>query len=286
MHSKYLVFGDIEGETCLWNTINRTITKNMQSEQQLKYIFLGDIFSALRIQSSIDILHKILNRFDITIHDCISLSIEDVKQKFTDLFKIKRIDLFDPLHPQYYKTDVVINSDLHNELNNMDNNLAFIYGNKEVEIIAFMQGINIEQSQLNGNLFILTSDSHRNVQRTLRITLDDLNVLYTYLLMCRHYVVDGSNIYIHCFENAKCFDKNMFKNINKVISGHSKCVGCYKHLSNECFVDKRIFIIDLTKYDHELRHNVNAIIGNDDNVVLPKFKRDYYVSNISLQRMY
>ena len=287
MLAKFIVFGDIEGETCLWNTINRTITKNSQAEQQLKYIFLGDVFSALRVQESLNILRKILNRFNISITCHISMSIEDVKQKFTNLFDIKRIDLFDPAHPQYYKTDVVINSELHDELNNMDcNDTTFIFGNKEVEIILFMRGLNIEKSRVDGDLFTLTSDSHRNMQRTLQVTLADLNVLYTYLLICRHYYIDDCNIYIHCFENVKYFNIAMLKNIDRIISGHSKCVGCYKHTANACFLNKKIFLVDLTKYDHELRHNVNAIIGNDDNVILPKFKRDYYISNISLQRMF
>ena len=220
MHTTY-IFGDIEGNITLFESTINTI----ESHPLSRFIFLGDIYDYKNTEISIQHIQIILTSLGASLlFPFTSLStVQDVQQRFKRLFMKKQLYCYKTAHPQYLTSVPKEPRSINGK------RFIFLFGNKETAFcldVAYKGTI----AKINKHTWSMS------------VTFE-WNVMYTYLMLCHNYYIDGhNNLFIHCYLNYKLF--RPLKTHSVVVSGHSKAYGMFR---DDEFPETMIYINDLTK---------------------------------------
>lgn len=253
--STYRVFGDIEGNMEIFESIKRELNTNQC------FIFLGDIFSIKNINSSIIIIKYLMNYFEFKIKEYFDDNTDSkiIKHKIHQLKSKKSIESYNPNYSQFWLS-------IPKENDSYDKKCIFLFGNKEIEFICEIirsSSITVDNNKnviINSKFFDKCSQNTKS--STMKITLHQLNVLYNYLNLCHHYYIYNNTIYIHCYFNFCKLRSN--KDIKNIVCGHNKGYGkFYDHK----FDNINIFMVDFTEYNKTIPENVSIIV-NDKSIII------------------
>ena len=234
------IFGDIEASTQLF-TSTMNIIKTHAQHPSSRFIFLGDIYDYRNPSVSIQQIQMILTELNLPLLFPFNTHTkpENIQRRFKELYTKKQLHCYKRNHPQYLNT-------IPNEHDtaNATNKITFLFGNKE---IAFCQDIahNGTLTKVSKHMRTMRVKYHATInkieERTYTFTVFELNTLFTYISLCRNYLIDGRCLYIHCYMNYR-----MFRHIQSfpfIISGHSKSYGKFQDSE---FPESVIYINDLT----------------------------------------
>ena len=243
--SKTFVFGDIEGFEPLFTSTMNTIEAN-KHDPNVKFIFLGDVYDYNKSTVCIEQIGQILNALDIPIKHIFTRQSKEIEviRLFRKLWKVKQMKCYSKFHIQY------VHSKLKPEIVDSNEKVIFILGNKET--IFVREIITSEKIMKSNDGFIVPTDYHRKHKRPDQpdikhieylFTINQLNVMYTYLMLAHNYAIIDDKMFIHCYINYKTFDESVKNSVKHVVAGHSKGYG---HFIDSEFEDVDIFIVDLT----------------------------------------
>lgn len=276
------IFGDIEGNKCIFNSTISIIRSALQNKKS-KFIFLGDIYDYRRPNETIEQIKFILSLFNIPLNNIFNEESSELSiiRTFRALWKLKELKFYKKKCIQYLYS--LPHPDKLKQNYNQLSMPIFLFGNKEV---IFIQEIIECQHITKSNLSFTvpanyirkytTTDTNGelheagSVKHTIyNFTIEELNIMYTYLSLCQNYFISGNKLYIHCYFNYKLFLKANYK-FDYIISGHSKGYGKFK---DSQFPLSTIIINDLTGLEQENLVNCVTLNGTKFNTSYnPTFK--------------
>lgn len=242
---KVYIFGDIEGHNNIFESTIETINSTIKNENN-KYIFLGDIYDYAKPKESISQVSQILSALNIESNYPFNEETKeiDVIRAFRKLWKTKQLKCYSKYNIQY----------LHSKpkrVNISSERYLFILGNKEV--IFIQEIITSERISKNNEYFVVPADYKRKkrlpgepeIKHTeYNFTVEELNIMYSYLSLCYNFAVIDGYMFIHCYINYKLFMNDLIsREIKHIISGHSKGYG---HFIDSDFKKVDVYILDLT----------------------------------------
>jgi len=279
-NQKTYIFGDIEGNNKLFHsTLN--IIHETKNNDNINYIFLGDLYDYNSPSESIAIIEKIMSELNIPINPTFNNETKeiDVIRSFRKLWKLKQMKCYSKFNIQYIhsklKPETIPNS-----------KYLFILGNKE---IIFVQEIITSEhiTKSSDSVFNVPADykyKHKKPGRAdvkhteYKFTIHQLNTLYSFIMLCNNYAIINKTLFIHCYINYKTFNDNIKQKIKYVISGHSKGYG---HFIDSEFKGVEIYIVDLTNQETNNEEEINNYITltssgvnySFNNIIKPKLEK-------------
>ena len=235
------IFGDIEGYNNIFaSTLNKI--EDTISNDLINYVFLGDIYDYAKPHETISMVDKLLSTLNIERNNIFNNDTKeiDVIRAFRKLWKQKQLKCYSKFNIQYLHSKPK-QSSIKNP------KCLFIIGNKEV--IFIQEIITSERITKKDDIFIVPADYKRKYkkpgQSTIKHTeydfsINELNIMYSYLLHCHNYAIINKTLFIHCYINYKLFQDI---GVNRIVAGHSKGYGRF---IDDDFKGIDIYILDLT----------------------------------------
>ena len=255
--SEYYIIGDIEDGQYSYNDALEVIG----IKDNKRIIFLGDMYTHRSKTVSISRIENILNKFGHNITNYIDNfnELSDCQRAidlFEDIYRKKNIDIY--TFNDRFKRDEVVTKIIINDIitsRKITSREVFLFGNKEVEILRdfhAIKGFNVVD-----NIAIFSyqySFKHNTYENTLKYNAHDVNVLLTYLSLCRHVFYVYNTIITHMYINSRTITQMKIPvlDIRQTICGHNRCFGKYRDHANP---NISIYIVDIS-------HEENHIIKN------------------------
>lgn len=234
-----LVFGDIEGEQYIWRQVTRNLIVNM-GNPNIKYIFLGDIYSHERSRESIDMIKLLISDDNNNVPNIITPNMDknEIMKMFKKLYVSRSMYVCKKgaMHMWKEKPRTKVKT---------INNMNFIYGNKEIEFILDIISSKDIQYDVHKQLYSFTAeytprDQTDKILQLVEFTAEQLNIMYVYLSRCVHYIISDDTLFTHFYLNGTFFKKNVLN----IVSGHNKCYGKY--------ISKKLPRINIYLIDHTI----------------------------------
>ena len=192
------------------------------------------MYAASSINNSIEYIEYLLKFFKFEIRDVFkpsSVTSKDVSTTFIALRKRKSVSSYKSNSHQFWKT-------VPPEQTNYSTKCIFLFGNKEIAFIRDLceeSNITISDSLINVSY---KKDDETNSVST--FSCHQLNVMLSYLYLCRHYFITGDILFTHCYLNSM---KMRDIKIGKIICGHNKGFGKF---FDDKLPNTEIYMNDLT----------------------------------------
>lgn len=231
------VVGDIElSEKALQDSL---IAIRLARDERVPVIFLGDILVGSNLTTSLANLERIFIELKIPIRPYLNddSSIEDVKIAFEEIYKTKRLYVFNASTNRLNPTQRMAISGV----DPAGMNYVFLFGNKELDLIRDFSSLHM--GIITVDRHFKTSFCYRCRQKRQRldidVEIDKLNIILTYLNLCHIYVRTENVIISHIYTNAMIFRDDQ----KSVICGHSRCFGNY---IDKNYPDVKISMLDVS----------------------------------------
>ena len=257
------VIGDTETSSIAFNDAIRYTREARVNHYPI--IYLGDILVSSNIDLSVSNILRLFGILSIPIRPYLhpNSTIDDIKSSFSKLSRQKSLNSFgqyNRLYRQHRKYTVVLRDRTpirtdHIAIQgyelNLENppNYIFLFGNKEMEFIHDMQSLKMGIVE-EGIFRTCISYVHRDRRHTndLSISIENLNIILTYLNLCYLFVVYKSIILSHIYANALAFkdiivEEDHSRVFSKVICGHSRVYGRYFDKYNP---DIEVYVLDIS----------------------------------------
>ena len=260
--SNFVVVGDIEyNDDCFKDALECTTKfKNI--------VFLGDIYDPNYSSKTIKNINDILINLNIDIIELDIKNINDIKRYFKEVYLNKNLSIYNNVNKfinNNLKLSNFINSQIENNNAIYNNGIVFLFGNKEIDLIrdltSFINGVFINNETIKISTVYYFKAKRNEVIRT--FTKQELNILYTYLNLCKHFIISNKILITHMYINAKALINSEIRliEIEKTISGHNRCFGIYYDV-NLPLLD--IHLLDITHEKKKLNLKNYLTIKNDN----------------------
>lgn len=228
------VIGDIEDS-------ERCFQEALECLRSLRYgdgvVFLGDIYSPEDSSRSIERISVILDMLKIPVHQFLdkACSASVIEEQLFNTIEWLRRSKYVSSYIANGKRVVSRSSDFKSivDVSIIDSKTqrhpyrwTFLFGNKEmafIQDIASMRTCELHDSQVTATFSYV--DKKRIKYSSFTITIDELNILLTYLNECQHFHIEGDTFFVHNYINSRDFLSMLHCKCSRVISGHSRCYG-------------------------------------------------------------
>lgn len=244
----YRAFGDLEAN----DSIKATYMNNIKQDYDPKrrHVYLGDLYNPFKSAESIALIREIMNFHHTPIKSIFTKkNIHTrgfIKQKFTELYELMNMHIYDERTGVYFtddRTDAsgkVVHIPYYNDMTHnyvivprrskvvydlSEEVPVYVYGNKELYfVLDIVNGEITCPKKLKHCIKVVHKtkfgDTYTNI-----INVDELNIMYSYLSVGRHYFYADNTVYIHCYQNARHLI-DAFK-FDKIVCGHHKGRGIF-----------------------------------------------------------
>ena len=281
----FYVVGDIENSSTAYRDAIELIDK-VKCKNTI--VFLGDIYTPMDPNGSVTRIRTILNKFGIRTHEFIHYKTsaspiemcKKIHRKLELLAKDISLDIYSDTNKikTSTKTDLiksVLADDMARANDCFDKKQPiFMFGNKELDILRDLlnlQGVNVSKGMFTGNFKYVSKQQQKLA--TISFTIDELNVLMTYLSLCMHCVYRNgimlAHIYINIRSIIRFINSDKYKGdklvVHSIIAGHNRSYGKFFDTSLR-LIEPRITIYLLDISHHTKRHPRNFIEVNDKKI--------------------
>ena len=250
--NEFYVIGDIESNERSFADAAECI--RLSRPRRLPLIFLGDVFDRKNLDNSLKNIEFLLKQFGANIKSFVTnrTTIDEIKNIFRIIQKAKSLDAYDEKCKLKYleHNQGLLSTEGYDLCVDKKPIYIFIYGNKEIAFVKDMASLEMgrfDESHVFTTSYAYLDRQKQRVNKELSLTNYELNVLITYLSLCKSFVIWRDVLLTHIYSNALVLKNYLFDNrsvlIRKVICGHNRCFGRFFDSKNKGL---DIYIFDLS----------------------------------------
>lgn len=278
----FYIFGDIEEKDKTLEDVVKCIERH--KGKNMKFVFLGDIYTPKSSRKSITNIKKFFELFDYEEIDYLTVvkkynknneklaALQEIRKIFNKISIELNLNIYNHLN----KFKQTMTYDFRNESFPLEKSFVFLLGNKEIDLIRDLSNFTFGRID-EQEFYTIFKYNFKHIEHKIEIsfTLNELNTLINYFLLCKNYILIDDILLTHMYVNGKTLiqKSHNFNSVKRIISGHNRCYGIYYDIT---FPNVTIYMLDLTheKNDLMIKNFIIYSKGNLEYVTWDKIIRE------------